>query len=93
MTNKMKSVLRLNRIVMFLVAVFVLEIAFGFINESLVRQLLPWLLSLSIPYIIYNFYSLYKYIYETDHENNNITTSVKIIEAETTKENDYDKKF
>lgn len=93
MTNKMKSGLWLNRIVMFSGAVFVLGIVFGFINESLARQLLPWVFSLSTLYILYKFYSIYKFINETGHENNNIKASIEMIEAETTKENDYDKKF
>ncbi|HGW3801102.1 TPA: hypothetical protein ACNH3V_004905 [Klebsiella pneumoniae] len=91
MTNKMKLGLWSNRIVMFSCAVFVLGIAFGFINESLARQLLPWVFSLGTLYIIHKFYSIYKYVNETGHENNNIKSSVEIMEADTTKENYYDR--
>lgn len=91
MTNKMRLGLWSNRLIIFSYVIFVLGIAFGIINESLARQLLPWVFSLGTLYIIHKFYSICKYINETGHENNNIKSSVEIMEADTTKENDYDR--
>lgn len=49
-----------NIIIVVSTMVFMLGIVFGFISESLVREILPVILPLSIIYAIYNLYALHK---------------------------------
>lgn len=87
MINKYKLRLWSNRVVIILNAVLILGVVFGFISEDLMKEMLPYILSSNFIYGIFPAYSLYKSCYG----NNNIEASFEIIEAETTKENDYDK--
>ncbi|OAE52668.1 hypothetical protein A7J46_20415 [Escherichia coli] len=87
MTNKMKLGLWSNRIVIFLNSVLILGVVLGFISKDLMKEMLPFILSLNFIYVIFPAYRLYKSCYG----NNNIEGSIKKAENKTTKENDYDK--
>src|SRR5476649_948898 len=82
-----KLLLWANRIVMFSGLIFVSGIiVFGFVSESLAREILPcfWLFcSFSIIYLIYDIYSFYKFILRSDHKNNKSETSIKKRKNET----------
>lgn len=49
-----------NIIIILSTMVFMLGVIFGFMSESLVREILPVILPFSIIYIIYNLYALLK---------------------------------
>ncbi|HDL6695505.1 TPA: hypothetical protein PXJ52_004190 [Yersinia enterocolitica] len=64
-----------NIIIVVSTMVFMLGIIFGFISESLVREILPVILPFSIIYIIYNLYALLKTHIQSI--NTNLETSMK----------------
>lgn len=64
-----------NIIIVFSTMVFMLGIIFGFISESLVRDILPVILPFSIVYIIYNLYALHKT--HIQNINTSLETSMK----------------
>ncbi|EBH6599580.1 hypothetical protein ACE2A4_004577 [Salmonella enterica] len=89
MTNKMKLGLWSNRIFIFLNSVLILGVVLGFISKDLMKEMLPFILSLNFIYVIFPAYSLYKSCY--GNNNINIEGYIKKAENKTTKENDYDK--
>ncbi|EPF5079403.1 hypothetical protein ACSSUQ_004241 [Yersinia enterocolitica] len=71
------------RIVMFSGLIFVAGIVFGFVSESLAREMLPWFCSFAVIYLIYDLYSFYKFIFRSDHKNNKPEASIKKRKNET----------
>lgn len=56
-----------NITITFSTMVFMLGVIFGFVSESLVREILPVILPLSIIYMIYNAYPI---IFRSHNDNN-----------------------